>query len=387
MTVRSTHVPLLVLATMTASAGASTLSAQRPETWARRAARAEAGDSTVRQLRRLQLRADSLARLYNESAELVERRRIGGALDATVEQIEPLLRRLATMESGSTIELRLQTTPMGQMLLRTGRPMPRGWLGIVVSGAAREPRFENGEMIVRYLTHPEIVSVEPSSPAERAGLVPSDTLIAYDGRDVRDTDISLTRLLRPNSRVLVRVRRDGRMRDVPVTIADVPSRITVRREERVAEGFAPGSGEQMLALPGVPRPPRPPTMAYHMRVPAPMTPGITTVGIPAVPPLPPMGIVFNPNGVAGAELNTVTGAWARMLGVTQGVFVVRAPVGSFAAQSGLQDADVIVKVSGQPVVSVGQVRALVEAASEAGERSVDLEVVRERRTIRLPLRW
>lgn len=371
---------------MTVSAGASTLSGQRPETGPRRAARAEAGDSTVRQLRRLRLRADSLARSYNESAELMERRRIGGELDATVEQIEPLLRRLATMASGSTMELRFQPTPMGQML-HGRRPMPRGWVGIVLSGAAREPRFENGEMIVRYLTHPEIVSVEPSSPAERAGLVPSDTLIAYDGRDVRDTDISLTRLLRPNARVLVRIRRDGRTRDVAVTIADVPSRITVRREERVAEGFAPGSGEQMLALPGVPRPPRPPTMAYRARVPAPMNPGMTAVGIPAVPPVPPMGIAFNPNGVAGAELNTVAGAWARMLGVKQGVFVVRAPVGSFAAQSGLQDADVIVKVSGQPVVSVGQVRTLVEAASEAGERSVDLEVVRERRTIRLPLRW
>jgi len=107
---------------------------------------------------------------------------------------------------------------------------PRGWLGIVIQGAAQEPRVVNGEMIIHYLTHPEIVSVEPSSPAERAGLVPSDTLIAYDGRDVKDGDISMTRLLRPNSRVLVRIRRDGRTRDVPVTIADVPSRISLRRD-------------------------------------------------------------------------------------------------------------------------------------------------------------
>ena len=61
--------------------------------------------------------------------------------------------------------------------------------------------MENGELIIRYLTHPAIVSVEPSSPAERAGLVPSDTLIAYDGEDVRDTDIAITRLLTPNKRV------------------------------------------------------------------------------------------------------------------------------------------------------------------------------------------
>jgi S1-C subfamily serine protease len=100
-----------------------------------------------------------------------------------------------------------------------------------------------------------------------------------------------------------------------------------------------------------------------------------------------MTMVFATNGVAGAELNSVTDAWARALGVKRGVVVTRAPASSLAAQSGLQDADVIVKVSGQPVMSVGQVRDLVAAAAEAGERSVELEVVRERRTIRLLLRW
>lgn len=387
MTARATRIPLLVLVTLSASAGAPALLAQRPEASARRAVRAESGDSTVRQLRRLQIRADSLARLYNEATELSERRRVGGELDATVDEIEPLLRRLASIESRSTIELRMQTTPMAQMMVRTARAMPRGWVGIELLGAAREPRFENGEMIVRYLTHPEIVSVEPNSPAERAGLVPSDTLIAYDGRDVR-TDISLTRLLRPNSRVLVRIRRDGRTRDVPLTVANVPSRITVRREARVAAGFAPGAGE-MLVSPGMPRVPQPAAMPYTVRVPAPRAaPGASSMtAVPPVPPGPPMTIVFNPNGVAGAELSPVTEAWARVLGVKQGVVVTRAPASSLAALSGVQDGDVIVRVSGQPVMTVGQVRDLVEAASDAGTRSVDLDVVREKRPIRLALRW
>jgi C-terminal processing protease CtpA/Prc len=386
MTVRSTRIPLFVLAALSASGPA--LPAQRPETSARRAARAEsaASDSTVRQLRRLQARADSLARLYNETTELAERRRVGAELDATVDQIEPLLQRLASMEARSTIELRFETTPMAQMMVRTTRAMPRGWVGIVLSGAAHDPRFENGEMIVRYLTHPEIVSVEPNSPAEHAGLVPGDTLIAYDRHDVRDRDISLTRLLRPNARVLMRIRRDGRTRDVPVTIANVPSRITVRREERVANGFTPGAGEMMLAPPGLPRTPFAPLPPSAVRVAAPRR-ALVAAPMPAMPAATPMTMVFATNGVAGAELNSVTDAWARALGVKQGVVVTRAPASSLAAQSGLQDADVIVKVSGQPVMSVGQVRDLVAAAAEAGERSVELEVVRERRTIRLPLRW
>ena len=103
--------------------------------------------------------------------------------------------------------------------------------------------------------------------------------------------------------------------------------------------------------------------------------------------MPPMVMVFPTNGVAGAELNPVTETWARVLGVKQGVVVTRAPASSLAAQSGIREADVIVKVSGQPVMSVGQVRDLVAAAAEAGERSVELEVVREKRTTRQTLRW
>ena len=48
----------------------------------------------------------------------------------------------------------------------------RGWIGIVVSGAPTQIRVENNEMFLRYLLYPEIASVDPSSPAQRAGLAP-----------------------------------------------------------------------------------------------------------------------------------------------------------------------------------------------------------------------
>jgi serine protease Do len=78
---------------------------------------------------------------------------------------------------------------------------------------------------------------------------------------------------------------------------------------------------------------------------------------------------------------------AKTLGLQSGVLVANAPPGSPAAESGLRDGDVIVKVSGQPVRNVGEVRELVGRASEDGERSVDLETVREKRTRRVTLRW
>ena len=217
------------------------LAAQR-DAAPRRTSRA-ADDATARQLRLLERRVDSLSQLYSDADDLsaAQRRALGEELNRTVEQLDELMNgasRAGLLHDRVRAPLpplmdERVATAMSNALRQAGATrvaMPRGWLGIVVSGAAREPRIESGELIIRYLTHPVIVSVEPKSPAERAGLTPTDTLVAYDGRDVVDRDISITRLLRPNSRVLVRIRRDGRTKDVPVTIADVPSRIRLRGE-------------------------------------------------------------------------------------------------------------------------------------------------------------
>jgi serine protease Do len=83
----------------------------------------------------------------------------------------------------------------------------------------------------------------------------------------------------------------------------------------------------------------------------------------------------------------VTEGLGRSLGVQQGVLVVNAPVSSLAYQSGLQDGDVIVKVAGRPVRTVSDVREAVGKAWGNGERSVELECVREKRTRKVMLRW
>jgi len=272
----SIRTSLLCSVTAVLAAGAP-LPAQRTETVVvRRAPRADAADTTERQLRRLERRADSLSFVYNEDEALsaAQRRAVGDLLDRTVSQIEVLARRMAEADS-RLMRVQVQVAPMMDEQNATAmssalrqahasqRAMPRGWLGIVVSGTALEPRIDNGELIIRYLTHPEIVSVDPSSPAEKAGLAPSDTLVAYDGRDVRDRDISLTRLLRPNARVMVRIRREGRTRDVPVTIADVPSRIRLLTEMNL-ELRPPGAGGGRLPstpFPGGPVPTRSSAMA------------------------------------------------------------------------------------------------------------------------------
>jgi C-terminal processing protease CtpA/Prc len=394
--------PLLFSVTLVLVAGGA-LPAQQREIVVRRAPRAEGSDSTERQLRRLERIADSLSRMFNdEERSAAERRSIGESLDRTVQQIQELALRAAEFDGTprGRIELRGMLAPepndrastmMGRAYVQAGSfksAMPRGWVGIVLSGPALEPRINKGELFIRYLSHPEIVSVEPGGPAERAGIAPHDTLIAYDGHDVSASEIPITRLLRPNARVMVRFRRNGRTREVPVTIADVPSRISLRTEMN-AEMMAP-RGEGGFADAGAfPRmAPPPPRYGPGMRVPAaaaaPLAP---STPLPSQAPTPGIILGYGYNSVAGAQFAVVTEGLARAIGVPQGVLVTLAPPGSLAYQSGLREGDVVVKVEGAPIRTIAELRERVQAAAENGDSAVELEYLREKRARKAVLRW
>lgn len=385
-------VALLVAPVVIALPGDDAHAQQRVRITTGRASVGEA-DPAERLVRRLRLRADSLARLYGHGDELsvTERQQLGGELDRTIEEIERALAamerttrvsgvapaRVAPMQDPRAADRMARTLAQGRGGAGGGAGTPRGWLGIVVNGVALEPRIERGELFVHYLTYPEILSVEPSSPAERAGIVPGDTLIAYDGRDVRDVDISMTRLLRPNARVQVRIARDGRRRDVPVTIADAPSRIVLRAEEMrgMVTARAIGGTDPMgrvLALPS-------------RRAAVPAMRASPVVGLaPAAPVAPAPSSVA---GVAGAHMGSLTAEWARLTGVSHGVLVHRAPAGSIAAESGLRDADVIVRAAGREVRTLNELRDLLAMAWTAGDRALAIEYVRDRASRTGSLRW
>ncbi len=374
---------------------------QRVDVTTKGGSRAEsrATSASAQQLRALQQRADSLARLYNDADELslAERRKVGEQLDRTVEQIEVLTARLAdAARNGTDGAARVWLSPttgsrsqtfMRRALVESNGVKPRGWIGVDISGPAREPRVENGDLIVRYLAHPAIVSVEPNSPAERAGLAPRDTLIAYDGYDLRDSDVPITRLLTPNKRVLVRVRRDGRTIDVPVTIADVPSRIAIRREMSV-ESVPRASSLPGVAFPRAAMAPPAPGQVMIVRTPeppdAPLPPNVMMT------PLPPMPYGFamaGVSGVAGAQLVALTEGLGRALGVRRGVLVTNAPVGTPAYTAGLRDGDVITRAGGRELITVGDFRERVATAVNNGEHSLPLELVRGKKVRKAALRW
>jgi C-terminal processing protease CtpA/Prc len=231
--------------------------------------------------------------------------------------------------------------------------------------------------------------VDPSSPAQRAGITTKDTLLAYDGRDVRENDISLTRLLRPRARVSVRLLRDGKVVEVPVTVAAAPSRIVQRRDDEVRIAREPWLVDGVPEGPTFPRmsiPAQPVVGGMRVRVPM---PAIAPVPSTPTPTMRPRTFFFDMSnaGVAGAEMKTITEGLGQAIGVSSGVLVIGAPVGSPANESGLRDGDVIVKVANQAVRSVSEVRDLVRLASDDGEHTVELEILRQKKTQRLTLKW
>ncbi|HEV7992821.1 MAG TPA: PDZ domain-containing protein [Gemmatimonadaceae bacterium] len=385
------HAPLVSI-TLALVAGAAPLAAQRVDVMRRTTPRVAGSDSVEAQLHRLERTVDSLTQLYDDDdLSGAERRRIGMSLDLAMARFEAL--RAGSERWNDPADTRtfvgVRVGPMSRdgadnasSLSRTimRQTSPRGWIGIVVYNAATEVRIERGELFLRYLTYPRITSVDPSSPAERAGIEPNDTLLAYNGRDVRSGEISTTSLLKPNSRVMVRVRREGRVREMPVIVAEAPQRIVQRRQEEMRDVQMP------WVLGGMPEAPA------FARVPPPMGVRIGSAPRPPIaslPPLPPMASSFSfvSNGVVGASMVTVTEGLGRTLGLRSGVLITFAPASSPAAESGLRDGDVLVSVDGQPVRTVNDVRELISRARDNGEQSVPVELVRERRSRKLTLRW
>jgi C-terminal processing protease CtpA/Prc len=409
----SSHKPLVAsLAVLLASGLVPLAAQQRVEAVRARGTLSEQSDSSERQLRMLQRHLDSLAHVYSENDDLTiaQRKRVEDELGRTIKRLDDLSTRLSRMPTQPLRpgdQIRIQMAPhtaeraaasMSRALMQVReaeQAAPRGWVGIVTLGP-NVSRIEDGQYLVRYFGYPRVESVDPSSPAQRAGIVPNDTLVAYDGVDLSENDISYTRLLRPNARISIRIRRDGKVREVPVTVAAAPMRIVQRRDDESRAREMTWDVATMPEAPSFPRIPMP-AMApgAPLRVTLRSTPPAASTPRPeeAMAPTPPArpmvayNFSYNNDGVAGARLMPITEGLAKTFGLSSGVLVTSAPVGSPANESGLTDGDVILKVAGQAVRRVTDVRDLIALAAENGGHQVELEIVREKKPMRLMLKW
>jgi len=260
-----------------------------------------------------------------------------------------------------------------------GSAMPKGWIGINAVGPRSQVVNSNG-YFVQYFDYPSIVSVDPDSPAQRAGILPGDLLVGYDGIDVRGHRFDLTQMLVPEKRLGVSVRRDGEAKDFTVTILPAPVTVADRRRD---------IGQAEIHLREVM-----PTMGegqYRIEATRSAAAGGGVGGAGAVgragAMLPLKTLFFSANGVLGAIMSTVSADLAKTLKIDQGVLVTDVTDETPASRSGLKTGDVIINANGQPLTTLKQLQEALMARSASGERSVPLVVVRDKHQQKILVNW
>jgi regulator of sigma E protease len=89
---------------------------------------------------------------------------------------------------------------------------------------------------------PVLAELDPKGPAQAAGLKTGDRLLALDGKALEDWQQVVDRVrLRPGSKIVLRVERDGAQVDVPVTLA-------ARGESKAPSGYL-GAGVKAVDWP------------------------------------------------------------------------------------------------------------------------------------------
>jgi predicted metalloprotease with PDZ domain len=178
--------------------------------------------------------------------------------------------------------------------------------------------------------------VSPGGPAAEAGIRAGDVIVAVNGAEVKGDNparqvMRLMRDVKPDSKVSVRVQREGSTRDFSVTARSGPNFLFAR------EGLPPPGAE---LLPGM-----------HA---------------PLLLQRPFMDL----------ELATLTPQLGRYFGSDKGVLVVRAPAGGALK---LEDGDVILAIDGREPTS-GSHATRILASYQPGEK-VTLRIVRLHKTL------
>jgi predicted metalloprotease with PDZ domain len=282
-----------------------------------------------------------------------------------MKELADSMRGIARRNTGLMTQIEMQCT--GE------ESLPTGYLGVAFDQQTVSQR-DNEPALFRLGT---VETVQPGSPAERAGIRSGDVLLSIGGVDARKP-IMLAPILKPGAKVQVRLQRAGSTKDVSVLIekrpegfgsdcATMEQLIGPEREAPVIMFRGPGEHPLRTARPGAASTPPPDWVM-------PMPPGAFTFGF----------TTGQNTGVAGAILMPLDDDWRQSLGVDNGLLVMKVVSPSPAKDAGMRGNDVIITADGQ---TVGSVRALQRIISSAKANTIKLQVVRGGKTQALTLRW
>lgn len=285
---------------------------------------------------------------------------------------------------------------------------PQGYLGITYS-ADHRVELSSGRIVVSYDRYPAILSVEPGSPADRAGLAAGDTILAFNNSDVIADPFPMYDMLKPGAKLGVRVKRNRNVRNVTLNVGRRPGAETsvyaypysdptpdiaeeVRREVERAHEEArreverarhEQAREESQARREIERETQRAQRELE-RTQRELNRRATT---------PPIVYSLLPgNGVAGAQVAPLNDDLSELVGVRRGVFVVSVNPNTPADRMGLRGGDVITGVGDSVISDVAQLRRAIQreqrrARNERSERATRFQVVRKHRRQKLTLRW
>lgn len=256
----------------------------------------------------------------------------------------------------------------------------RGWLGL---------HFDmSGE------GNPTIRDVYPGSPAERAGVAVGDELVSVDGRPARTWLRGLR--LSPGDTIRLRLRREGQERDA-VLVADArDSNVVIVRT---------GSRERVIDLDSLRRVTavhldsvggRLDSLFVHMdtlrRVIRAVPREILRMDMDSafrnLPETLAFSLEMGSRALAGAEFTQLDPKLGRYFRTDKGLLTLRVAPRTPAAEAGLEPGDVIVRVDGEEVGTLADLRQRSSRARRQDGEPLRLEVLRDgtRREIELKVK-
>lgn len=239
-----------------------------------------------------------------------------------------------------------------------------GYLGVQTADVTKENFAKFGLKEVRGVAVEKVI---PGSPAEKAGVLAGDVIVAFNGDEVTSVR-KLTRLLGEvavDHQAKVTVIRNGGERELTATIAKRPG-------VKFGEGSYTWTTPPNVQLPPTPEIGPMPKFDNMPRLDVPM---------PDMPDKPFVWQAFSGRRI-GAGVTTLTKQLSEHFGVAGGVLINDVRADSPAAKAGLKAGDIIVEAEGKEVRGEGDLMRIIQ---EKKEGDVSLTIVRDgnRQTIRV----